>query len=200
VAIPESVPFVDLVHRARTGDAKAATTLDGAMYAELRRLAQAMMRGQAVSHTLQPTALVHEGVLKARHYLGSMQAEDRAHLFRVIAQAMRQVLIDAARAKGAAKRGGGARKISLDGAQTALGLRAADGAGPDVYVRVGELVDRLRAEDPRAADVVHLKVFAGCTNAQIGEALGCSERTVARDWDFASRWLLVRLREDDGAE
>lgn len=186
-----------MVASARTGDADAGAALDERLYSELRALAASMMRSQPVNHTLQPTALVHEAFLKMDEFVARMEVVDRAHLFRAIAKAMRQLLIDSARRKATEKHGGGRRRSWSRAEGDAVMDAEQPRADPEMFVQLSDAVDRLAEEDLQAAEVVRLKVFAGCTMAQIAEVLGISERTAHREWDYARRWLRVRLTESE---
>jgi len=187
--------LAEMVTSARTGDVAAGVALDERLYNDLRALAASMMRSQPAGHTLQPTALVNEAFLKMDDFVARMEIADRAHLFRAIAKAMRQLLIDSARRKATEKHGGGRRRSWSHAEQDAVMEADRPQADPEMFVQLSEAVDRLTEEDPQAAEVVRLKVFAGCTMAQIAEVLGVSERTAHREWEYARRWLRVRLAE-----
>ena len=157
--------------------------LTAQVYEQLRAIARSRLQGQAAGHTLQATALVHEALLKL-HDHPSLAAGDRAVFFHAAAQAMRQILIDHARAKGRVKRGGGAVKRELaDVAQLAV--------EDDVeqILALDEAVSRLEAQEPGAAAVVKLRFYAGLSVGETAEVLGVSERTVKREWQFARAWL-----------
>jgi RNA polymerase sigma factor (TIGR02999 family) len=147
------------------------------------------LQSQAAGHTLQATALVHEAFLKLRGH-PSILAGERAGFFYAAAQAMRQILIDHARAKGRTKRGGGAARRELaDVAQ----LAADDDA--EQIVALDEALCRLEQQDAAAAAaVVKLRFYAGLSIAEVADVLGVSERTVKRDWQFARAWLYRALR------
>ena len=188
--------LAEMVQQARLGDGDAVSALDERLYEELRALAASMMRSQPAGHTLQPTALVHEAFLKTDGFIRKMGPEDRAHLFRSIAKAMRQLLIDSARRKATEKHGGGRKRASAEAIEREVIGEGPSEADPETFAEVARIVDQLDTEDPRAAEVVRLKVFAGCTVQQIAEAMSISERSVAREWEFARRWLMTRLRAD----
>ncbi|MEO0649512.1 MAG: ECF-type sigma factor [Planctomycetota bacterium] len=158
-------------------------------HAELRRMAEWEMRREAPGRTLQPTALVHEAYLRLG---GEVDWEGRAHFFGAAAQAMRRVLIDEARKRQAAKRGGGAERVSLS--------ELVDGAeGDDLdLLALDEALDRLEAESPRLAEVVRLRYFVGLSVEATADLLGVAPVTVKRDWKYARAWLLSRMepRED----
>jgi len=188
-------PLAEMVTRASAGDPDAGHALDARLYEELRALAASMMRSQPANHTLQPTALVHEAFLKMEDFVARMEVADRAHLFRAIARAMRQLLIDSARRKATEKHGGGRRRSWSQAEGDAVMESDRPQADPETFLELSDAVDRLAEEDPQAAEVVRLKVFAGCTMGQIAEVLGISERTAHREWEYARRWLRVRLTE-----
>lgn len=173
---------------ARGGDAGAREHLLGALYSELRAIARHHMRGERRDHTLQPTALVHEAVLRMFGGAGVPFA-DRNHFLRTASRAMRRVLVDHARARGAAKRDGGIR-VTLSGAE------AGDaGSILDVLV-LDDALSRLAAAEPRWAEVVELRYLLGLEVAEVAEVLGVSTATVKRDWRFAKAWLARELDAD----
>jgi RNA polymerase sigma factor (TIGR02999 family) len=175
----------ELLHTWRNGDRGALDRLIPLVHDELRRLAEACMRGERPGHTLQPTALVHEAYLRL---VGSEVAwKDRAHFFAVAATTMRRVLVDHARAKARGKRAG--RPVSLEES-----LLVAPDRADDLLV-VDDALDRLAARDPRAARVVELHFFGGLTYEETAEALGVSAATVDRDLRFARAWLHRELTE-----
>jgi RNA polymerase sigma factor (TIGR02999 family) len=151
-----------------------------AVYDELRGLAAAYMRRERSDHTLQPTALVNEAWLRLG---GSVIPGGRTHFLALAATVMRRVLIDYARARGAAKRGGGWSRVTVSEA-----ARLSDGVDDDV-IAVDEALTKLAALDPRAARIVELRFFAGLTEAEIAAELGISERWVRDQWRHARAWL-----------
>lgn len=176
-----------LLERARAGDASATETLLPLVYDELRRIAARLFRSERGDHTLQPTALVHEAFVKL---LGSERPYDgRRHFLIVAAKAMRQVLADHARARRAQKRGGERERVSL--AQT-----PASELGPDVdLVGLDDALRTLAERNPRAAEVVELRFFAGLTVDEVAETLALSDSTIEADWRVARAWLRARLAE-----
>ncbi len=163
-----------------TGSAGATAALAQETYVELRRIAARCMRGQKPDHTLQPTALVHEGFLRlsGRGYRWASRTEFLA----VAATAMRCALVDHARRRKAAKRYGGARVTLVDGA-------AIENERPIELLALDEALTRLGAFQERAARVVELRFFGGLQTEEVAEALGISTATVKRDWRFAKAWL-----------
>lgn len=164
-----------------------------AVYDELKRLAQAVWAGQPVSHTLQPTALVHEAYLKLCLNTNALPA-DRAHFFRLAAKVMRQLLVDHARAKGRDKRSAPGPRVPID----AAALHAAPGSPLDL-LDLHEALDALASLDERKAALVELRAFAGLSLDEAADALEISRATAARDWRFAQAWLQRRLDDPQDA-
>jgi RNA polymerase sigma-70 factor, ECF subfamily len=166
------------------GTASSTAALAEETYAELWRIARRYMRSQRHDHTLQPTALVHEGFLRlsGRGYAWTSRAEFLA----VAATAMRCVLVDHARRRHAAKRDGGARVTLVDGA-------AIEEGRPIDLLDLDEALTRLAAVHQRPARVVDLRFFGGLETEEVAEALGVSSATVKRDWRFAKAWLSREL-------
>lgn len=189
---PDPNAVVSLLTRVSGGDEQAPEALFQLLYAELRAFAQALFGGRAGTDTLQPTALVHEAYLKL---VGADQLTiyDRKHFFSLAARAMRQVLIDHARAKSRDKRGGGRQRITLSSIETPQPGPVVDLLGLD------EALAALAEQSPRRARVVELHMFGGLTLAQIGELLGVSRTTTTDDWAFAKVWLSRRLRAKESA-
>jgi RNA polymerase sigma factor (TIGR02999 family) len=163
------------------------------VYEELRGIAERALRNERSGHTLQATALVHEAYLRL---VGTerMAFEGRAHFLAAGAQAIRRVLIDHARGKGREKRGGGWRRVSLEGGDAADGGRWVD------VVDLHEALMRLAQVSERQARLVELRFFGGLTNEEAAVVLGVSLRTVTGDWAMARAWLRRELGENsDGA-
>lgn len=177
----ERADITQLLDAAREGDRGALDRVLSTLYSELHQMARRQLAGQH-GQTLDATALVHEAYLK----LGGAQlaAQDRNHLLALSARAMRQVLVDDARARKADKRGGG---------QDALTLGAAAAAGEAAAIEVlklDELLESLHRLDARAAQIVELRYFGGYTEAEVAALLGISESTLRRDWRRARAFLL----------
>lgn len=171
------------------GDAAAPARLMPLVYDKLRRLARNHLQRERSDHTLQATALVHEAYLQM---VDSQQTDwkDRAHFYGMAARMMRRVLVEHARARNSAKRGGLNQKLALDEARDLptkepVDLVALDGA-----------LERLSHAYPRKSEVVELKFFGGLETREISEVLQVSEKTVLRDWSFARLWLCRALNEN----
>jgi RNA polymerase sigma-70 factor (ECF subfamily) len=156
------------------------------VYEQLRAIARAKLAQQPAGHTLQATALVHEAFLKLREHSSIISAEP-GRFFHAAAQAMRQILIDHARARGRVKRGGGVRREFADVAELA------DENDPEEILALDEAISRLEQVEPRAAEVVKLRFFAGLTVEETAAVLEMSERTVKREWQYARAWLFRAL-------
>jgi len=169
------------------GDRAALDALVPAVYAMLHQQAERALRGQPEGHTLQPTALVHEAYVRLADQPGA-GANNRAHFFAVAAMVMRSVLVDHARARQRAKRGGDARPFSLGA--------AGDVPNPDDTVDVvalDEALDRLAEHDARKARVVELRYFVGLSIEETAQALDSSPATIKREWTAARAWLRREL-------
>jgi RNA polymerase sigma factor (TIGR02999 family) len=169
-----------------TGDAESDRHVLDAMlpevYAELRELASLYLNRERPDHTLQPTALVHEAFLRLADQR-KVHWRNRAQLLGLAAEMMRRILVNYARDRAAAKRGGNARRVSLSLAEDAL-----QQADVDTLV-LHEALERLEQLDRRKGRVVELKYFGGLTNDEIADVLGISGATVEREWKFARAWL-----------
>jgi len=170
------------------GDAAALERLVPIVYEELHRQAQRYLQRETPGHTLQTTALVHEAYLRL---VDQRQAnwQNRAHFFGIAGQMMRRVLIDYARGKQAAKRGGGGIQVTLDDAMATAEARGID------LLELDEALSRLAELDSQQAKVVELRYFAGLGIEQTAEALQISPATVKREWAMARAWLKRELGE-----
>ncbi len=176
--------------RPMTDVPRPAAELFPAVYDELRRLAAAKLAAEPAGHTLDATALVHEAYLRlapGRTSAGAPGFATTSQFFRAAAEAMRRILVDHARKKRAGKRGGGGHRFELSEAD-----RVAT-PDPDTLLAVDEALTRLAAEDPVSADVARLRLFAGLSVEEAGDALGLSRATAFRDWSYARAWLTAAL-------
>ena len=175
------VVITELLARVRTGDRAALDQLTPLVYDQLRRIAQGCIRGENPGLTLQATSLVHEAWLRLA---GNSHPDykDRAHFFGVAARLMRQILVDHARSVRAAKRGGG--KIPLD-----VRIEVAGHRQDLTILAVHEALERLSAEDPRKAQFIEMRFFAGMSIDEIAECTGVPKPTVYRDVRVAQAWL-----------
>jgi RNA polymerase sigma factor (TIGR02999 family) len=175
------------------GDGRAAGELLPLVYDELRKLAAARMAAEAPGNTLTATALVHEAYLRLVGPEDTEQWDHRGHFFAAAAEAMRRILVDRARRKAAAKRGGEFDRIDLE-----PDLAAAPEVHEDL-IALDAALDRFAAEYPQQSELVKLRYFGGLTLPDAAAALGLSERTAGRQWAFARAWLR-RAVEGGGGE
>ena len=176
----EVTRIIDRIHQ---GDRAAAAQLLPLVYDELRRLATRRLAHETPGQTLQPTALVHEAYLRLVGAGEGPQWDSRGHFFAAAAEAMRRILVDAARRKRSLKAGGGLARQGLD----AIDVAAPE--WPEDLIALDEALARLAAEDKAAADLVHLRFFAGLPIPEAAAALGISPRTADRLWAYARAWL-----------
>lgn len=179
-----AVPLTGLLQRAQAGDAEAADALFRESYPLLQRLARARLRAHVRTPTLDTSSLVHEAYLR---FVSAGRLRIAAHFRAWASRVMRSVIVDLARRRQAGRRGGDLARITLAG-----DLPVEAPGGKDLILRVHEALDTLAQADPRAAQVVELRFFAGMTEAEAAEVLGITERTVRRDWDKA-RLLLSEM-------
>jgi RNA polymerase sigma factor (TIGR02999 family) len=177
----------DLIRRARQGDPRAVEALLESTYSDLRVLARSRLRAGGRSVMLDTGSLVHEWYLRFAAAKGA-ELRDRAHFMRYAAKVMRSVIVDFARSRNSARRGSGATHGTLT-------VRIADRSltGEQEIVRVHETLEALSELDPRMAQIVEMRFFAGMSEVEIGEALELSERTVRREWTRARLWLAEAL-------
>jgi len=175
-----------LLKQMRSGDEDARSRLIALVYPHLRRIAAQCMRAERRDRTLQPTALVHEAFVRLASG-AEIDWRDRAHFFALAAELMRHVLVDAARRRRSAKRGGGATVVELEDAHAWIVER------PEVILDVDRLLVKLEELDARQARIVEMRYFAGLTETEIAATLNVSERTVKRDWAMARAWMRQQL-------
>lgn len=182
---PPANDLTRLLQSVEAGREGAREELFQRVYGELQAMAGARMRQERQGHTLQPTALVNEAYLRLAS--GDESWQSRAHFFGSAARAMRCILVDHARRHQSSKRGGDAHRVTFNDLDVAsrepnLDLLALDAA-----------LDALAQEEPRLAEVVNLRYFAGLEISETAEILGISRATVKRDWTYARAWLLERI-------
>jgi RNA polymerase sigma factor (TIGR02999 family) len=180
--------LLDAAHR---GDRHAAAELLPLVYDELRKLAAVRMAAEVPGHTLQPTALVHDAYLRLVGRENDDRWDNRGHFFAAAAEAMRRILVETARRKHGPEHGGDFLRHDLDPDQVA----SPEASGR--LVALDEALDRLAGVEPRAAEVVKLRYFAGLTIPEAAAALGISPRTADNDWAYARAWLVTALRDED---
>jgi RNA polymerase sigma factor (TIGR02999 family) len=171
------------------GDARAAEELLPLVYQELRKLASDKLTQESPGHTLQATALVHEAYLRLVDVDKAQQWDSRGHFFAAAAEAMRRILIEAARRKRRLKHGGGRVREDLE-------QPIAAPQRPKWLLALDEALDRLAATSPQAAELVKLRYFAGFTNAQAAALLGISPRKANQIWAYARAWLREEIGDD----
>ena len=169
------------------GDPGALERLLPQVYDQLRRIARSRLRRERPGHTLAPTELVHEAFMKLLP-VERVDWRSRAHFFAIASRAMRNVLVDHAVRRGAAKRGAGAQLVSIDEEHAAAEQPL------DALIALSEALSRLERLDPRQAQVVECRFFGGLSLDETAEALNTSAATVSRDWTFARAWLHHELK------
>jgi RNA polymerase sigma factor (TIGR02999 family) len=174
-----------LLAEMKRGNSEALPKLIPLVYDELRRLAAHCLRDERAGHTLQPTALVHEAYLRL---VGQNRAawQNRAQFMGVAAQVMRRILVDHARQRIAAKRGGGAVPLDFEASEIAV-------EQSEEMLAVDDALARLTALDPQQARIVEMRYFGGMTVEETAEALSIGARTVKRDWAMAKAWLRLEI-------
>jgi RNA polymerase sigma factor (TIGR02999 family) len=176
-----------ILSKIESGDPSAAEQLLPLVYDELRKLAAAKMAQEQPGQTLQATALVHEAYIRLVDVEKAQHWNSRGHFFGAAAEAMRRILVDNAKRKKGAKRGGQLRRVGLDEVQIVAPSRSVD------LIALDEALDRLAAHDLRKAELVKLRYFAGLTIRQAADALGISESTADADWAYAKSWLRLQM-------
>jgi RNA polymerase sigma factor (TIGR02999 family) len=172
------------------GDAHAADQLLPLVYDKLRKLAAAKLAHEKPGQSLDATGLVHEAYLRLVDVERAQHWNSRRHFFAAAAEAMRRILVERARTRGSFKRGGGRERLDIDK------LTVASAERPDQLLALDEALTRLAAVEPQAAELVHLRYFAGQTMSDAAELLGLSLRSTHRLWAYAKAWLLQELERD----
>lgn len=178
---------VQILSQIDSGDPSAAEKLLPLVYDELRKLAAAKLANEKPGQTLQATALVHDAYIRLVDVEKVQHWNSRGHFFGAAAEAMRRILVDSARRKQSAKRGGQFQRVALDDDQIVAPSRDID------LIALDEALTRLAVHDPRKAELVKLRYFAGLTLRQAADAIGISESTADADWAYAKSWLRVHL-------
>ena len=182
-----------ILDRIEAGDPEAVKELLPTVYDELRRLASAKIANERDDHTLQATALVHEAYLRLIGTDNSVPWQNRRHFFGAAAEAMRRVLVDAARRRKRLKHGGDRERTFLD-------LAELPQLGPNQDLEIlSESLDRFADIAPQKAEVVKLRFFAGMTVEQTAELLGVSTATIERHWTYARAWLFREISKDSSS-
>lgn len=182
--------ITQILNQVSQGDRQAAERLLSAVYDELRHLAASKLAREKPGQTLQPTALVHETYLRL---LGDrpVRWDNRGHFFAAAAEAMRRILVEAARRKGRLRHGGGRQRCTLDEGDAIVAPDSVD------LVALDEALEKLANDDPTKAQLVKLRYFGGLTVEQAGEVLGISRATADRYWRFARAWLYNEIRKGE---
>jgi RNA polymerase sigma factor (TIGR02999 family) len=180
-----------LLTLAASGNANAVDDLLSAVYEDLRRLAREKMANERGWHTMQPTDLVHESFVRLIDVERRNEWQTRAHFFAAASEAMRWILVDHARSRATAKRGGNLRRVEAEPDQLPT-----KGESADEILAVHEALDRLAALDQQKAELVQLRYFGGLTLEQAAQALDISRATAARHWKFAKAWLAMEVSDE----
>lgn len=180
----ESAEITLLLQSWAAGDDAALDRLTPHVYKELRRIAGNCLRNERDGCSIQATALVHEAYIRLMEGK-EIDWERRAHFYAVAARVMRHILLDRARRRGAARRGGGAAKVNLD--------EVPDFGRTSDLLALDDALTRLEAADPRKGRIVELRFFGGLSVEETAAVLKVSSQTVLRDWKFARAWLLSEL-------
>ena len=181
-----------LLNRAKNGDDAARADIVRVAYEDLRRVAKAQMNDERQNHTLSSTALVHEMAVRLLEK-GDVQAVNRAQFLAYAATAMRRVLIDHARTRGAQKRQGNRQQLKLDEALVAASEQSED------FLCINRALEELAKVDPRSSQIVEMRYFGGMSYPEVAAALDVSISTVQREWKTAKAWLLCQIRRDEVA-
>jgi RNA polymerase sigma factor (TIGR02999 family) len=188
--MPSSHEITQLLRAWSEGDDQALAKLTPLVYTELHRMAHRYMRQEKSNHTLQTTALINEAYVRLIDWK-NVRWQNRAHFFGIAARLMRRILVDFARSRNYAKRGGGARvTVSLDEAAAVSRDRARE------ILALDEALQSLAVIDPRKSQIVELRFFGGLSLEETAEVLRVSSRTVLREWDLAKAWLNRELNAE----
>ena len=179
-----------ILSRIESGDSRASEQLLPLVYNELRKLAAQKLSQEKSGQTLQATALVHEAYLRLVDDAPSRGWDHRGHFFAAAAEAMRRILVESARRKRSLRHGGNRIRLELDESD----LPAPD--GPEDVLELDASLERLAQKDPRKAELVKLRFFAGLTVPQAAEALGIAPSTADRDWAYAKAWLFREISKN----
>jgi RNA polymerase sigma factor (TIGR02999 family) len=179
----------EILNAIEQGDPAAADQLLPLVYDELRRLAAGKLARESPGQTLQATALVHEAYLRLVDTEKARQWNSRGHFFAAAAEAMRRILIDRARRRKARKRGGAGKRIDLSAVEAVAASRSEE------LLLLDDALSRLALEDPNAAQLAKLRLFAGLSVEETAGVLGVSRATAFRTWTYARAWLQARLQE-----
>lgn len=185
---PATHEITNLLKKWSGGDSAALDRLIPLVYDELHRLAHQHMRRERAGHLLQTSALINEAYLRLVDQ-PDLTIENRAHFFGIAAQLMRQILVDEARKRHSAKRGGGAIQVSLTGATNVAQEQAAN------VLALDDALKTLASIDGRQSEIVELRFFGGLSIEETAKVLSVSPGTVMRDWTFARAWLGNELRQ-----
>ena len=181
-----------LLEKFEPGDRPAFEQLFADVYAELRALAARYLQPERKNHTLQPTALVHEAYFKLVDQT-RVDWRGKTHFLAIAAQAMRRILVDHARRRGAAKRGGNWHRIALDDNRVIESNRDED------VLALEDALTKLAKLDPRQAQMIELRFFGGLSIAEVAKVMGISKRSVEREWTMVRAWLRRELSTSDMA-
>ncbi len=176
------------------GDPHAAEQLLPLVYDELRKLAAQQLAQERPGQTLQATALVHEADLRLVDVEQAQAWNSRGHFFAAAAEAMRRILVEQARRRTAQKRGGARKRVDL------AEVEAVSPSRPETLLLLDDALGRLTQEDPSAAEVAKLRLFAGLSVEEASQALGVSRATAFRHWTYARAWLQAALQEGGEAQ
>lgn len=184
--MPENEDVTQILRRAGAGDGSAVNRLIPLVYQELRALAESYLQQERSGHTLGATALVHEAYVRLVRQ-NEVEWQNRAHFFAVAAQAIRRILVDHARARETAKRGGDRERVHLDEAAESQDFQDLD------LLALDDSLQKLARLNPRQAQIVELRFFGGLSLREVAAFLKVSPRTVDGDWSMARAWLRREL-------